>query len=276
MGPVGRVVVWIWGAGTPASTRAWRLAAHRSRSQRFGLWHGARVRVASGARPGWRRADESGGGGAEGLGDGLVDVGADLVAGRGDGGADPGDDVGRAGAEGLHGGERRGGHPGHGAAPARVHAGEHGGHRIVQHDRHAVRGQDRKHHPWRRGDQRVGVGDGIVEAERSAPPVGHADHADRGAVHLAGEHEVLRARPETGRQPAPVLEHAPRVVADAQAQVQRRVGPGRHPAGASRDGGVSTRGVQDRPGQQGQPADRAERGGRRRRFLGVGGHRVRA
>ena len=219
------------------------------------------------------RTDE-GGGGAEGLGDGLVDVGADLVADRGDGGADPGDDVGRARAEGLHGGERRGGHPGDGAAPARVHAREHAGHRIVQHDRHAVRGQDRKHHTWRLGDQRVGVGDGIVEAEHAAPPVRRADHADPGAVHLAGEHEVLRARTETSRQPAPVLQHAPWVVADAQAQVQGRVRPGRHPAGPGGDGGVGARGVHGRPGQQVQAADRAEHGGRRR--LGVGGHRVRA
>ena len=59
------------------------------------------------------------------------------------------------------------------------------------------------------GDQRVGVGDGVVQAERAAPPVGRADHADPGAVHLAGEYEVLQARAEAGRQPAPVLEHAP-------------------------------------------------------------------
>ena len=91
------------------------------------------------------RADE-GGGGAERPGDSLVDVGADLVAGRGDGGANPGDDVGRARAKPLHGGDGRGGYPRYRAAPARVHAGEHAGHRIVQHDRHAVRGQDREHH----------------------------------------------------------------------------------------------------------------------------------
>ena len=35
---------------------------------------------------------------------------------------------------------------------------------------------------------------------------------------------------EGGRQPTPVLQYVARVVAHAQAQVQRRVGPGRHPS----------------------------------------------
>ena len=189
------VVVWIWGAGTPASRRAWRLAAHRSRSQRPG---------ADGVGPSDKRR-----GGAERAGDGLVDVGADLVAVRGDGGAEAGDDVGRVGAQALHGGDGRGGHPGHGAPPARVHAGEHAGHRIVQHDRHAVRGQDGEHHAGRGGDQRVGpaarspaphgTADGVVERERATPPVGRADDADPGAVHLAGEDEIRQA--ERRRQP---------------------------------------------------------------------------
>ena len=52
VGPVGRVVVWIWGAGTPASTRAWRLAAHRSRSQRSGPEPGGATGRASGCATG--------------------------------------------------------------------------------------------------------------------------------------------------------------------------------------------------------------------------------
>ena len=40
-----------------------------------------------------------------------------------------------------------------------------------------------------------------ASSRHNAPlPVGRADDADRGAVHLAGEHEVLRARPESGRR----------------------------------------------------------------------------
>ena len=269
-GPVGMSVVWIRGPGTPAWRRAWRLAAQRSSSQRPGADGSGRM--------------NSGRGRAEGPGYGLVDVGTDLVAVRPDGGADPGDDVGRAGAQALHGGQGRGGHPGHGAAPARVHAGEHAGHRVVQHDRHAVRGQDREHHPGRGGDQRVGPGpptgpagladtaDGVVEREGAAPPVGVGHDADPGAVHLAGEDEIAGVRAEGGRQPAPVLQHAARVVAHAQAQVQRRVGPGRHPARARGDGGVGAGRVQGGPGQQAQVAGRAERGGRGRG--GIGGHRV--
>ena len=40
-------------------------------------------------------------------------------------------DTGEARAEVPHGGDGRGGHPGHRAAPARVHAGEHAGYRVV-------------------------------------------------------------------------------------------------------------------------------------------------
>src|SRR6185312_14051293 len=49
-------------------------------------------------------ADEPGRSRAEGPGDGLVDVGTDLVAVRPDGGTDPGDDVVRARAQALPGG----------------------------------------------------------------------------------------------------------------------------------------------------------------------------
>ena len=86
---------------------------------------------------------------------------------------------------------------------------------------------------------------------------------------------------EGGREPAPVLQDPSRVVADAQAQVQRGVRPGRDPAAAGRDRRVHSGGVQGRPGQQAQRPGRAElgrasRNGAGGERLGVGGHRVRS
>ena len=139
------------------------------------------------------RAEESRRGRAEGAGHGLVDVGTDLVAGGRGGGADSGDDLRWAGTEGLHRGQRRGGNAGHGAAPPGVHAGQHAGHRVVQHDRHAVRGQDGEHDTGRPSDERVDVWYGVIERERAAPGVRFAHDPHAGPVHLAGEHEILRA-----------------------------------------------------------------------------------
>src|SRR3974390_9323 len=83
IGPVGRLGVWIWRSGRPAWRRTWRVAAPRARTPRGG---GGGGRVEAGG--GGIRADEGGRGGAEGPDDGVVDVGADLVAGGSDGGAE--------------------------------------------------------------------------------------------------------------------------------------------------------------------------------------------
>ncbi len=159
-----------------------------------------------------------------------------------------------------------------------MHAGEHASDRIVQHHRHAIGGQDREDDVGRLRDQGVGVTDGVVERERASPLVRLTDDAYPGPMHLARENEIVQARAEAGRQPAPVLEHVRRVVADAQAQVQRRVRPGRHPPGPGGDRRIGAGRVQRRPGQQRQRPRRAEQGGAsgdraRRERLGVRGHR---
>ena len=75
------------------------------------------------------------------------------------------------------------------------------------------------------------------------PPRSVSPTVRRRPVDLAGEREVCGAGPEGGREPTPVLQDPGWIVADAQAQVQRRVRPGRDPAAAGRDGRVRSGGV---------------------------------
>jgi hypothetical protein len=77
-----------------------------------------------------------------------------------------------------------------------VHAGQHASHWVVQHDRHAIRGQDGQHRIGIGGDQRVGVGDRVLRGTRAAAPVRLADDPHPGPVDLAGEDEVAGADAE--------------------------------------------------------------------------------
>ena len=176
--------------------------------------------------------------------------------------------------------------PGHGAPPARVHAGQHVRDRVVEHDRHAVADQDGQHRARVAGDQRVGLPDGVLDAQRAAAALGRGHDLRPAAVDLPGEHEVSEVGADRGRDPLPVLEHGAGVVADAEAEVQRGIGSRRHAAvpgghhdlgaaggrrggagvalggagvalggaGVAFGGAVAGRAVQRRPGQHAQAA----------------------
>ena len=159
-GPVGKVVVVDLGGGCWPRPGRGGLAAHRSRSQRPGC--------ASGRR-------EGSGGRAEGPGHRLVeDVGADLVAGGGDGlglipammsaGREPSTCMAASAAA-----DTAATAPRQPACTQAKYARRPGSMQDDLARSPAVRIVE--HHAGRRGDAAgVGVGDGVVQTERAAPP----------------------------------------------------------------------------------------------------------
>jgi hypothetical protein len=112
----------------------------------------------------------------------LGDVVVHLVAVGGDRGADPRDDVPGLAAEGGHRLDRRLAHPGDRAPPPGVHAAQHVRHRVVEHDRYAVRHHDDERDAGLGGHQGVRRGDRVALAERAAAPVGGRDDVNVTAV----------------------------------------------------------------------------------------------
>jgi hypothetical protein len=163
-------------------------------------------------------------------------------------------------AQRFHGGYRGGGGPGHGAAPARVRAGQHVPHGVVEDDRHAVGGQHGQHRAGVHGDQHVGTGHGVGRGDRAPAAVGRPDDLGHVAVHLGREHEVGQGGVQRGGGPAPVLQHVVRVVAHHEAEVQLAVGARRDTTVPGGDHGVQRKGVKDRPGEHVEPAYLAEYG----------------
>ena len=170
----------------------------------------------------------------------------------------------RPGAERAHRRQRRLCHLRDRAPPAGVHAGQHVRGGVVQDDRHAVGHQDRQHGSRLGGDQGVGWPGRIAGGQRAAAPVGGGHDLGAAAVNLGGEDEGGRGGAESSRDPAPVLRHGRRLVANGEAEVERGVAARRNPAVAGGDHGLDRQRAENRPGQDLQARSLAEPGGRGR------------
>ncbi len=198
------------------------------------------------------RLDGQGGVLAERLPRRRRDLLAHLVPVRADRGPDTGDDAARPGAERRHGGQRGVGHPGNGAAPSRVHAGDHVCAGVVEDDRHTV-GDNRPQDGTRvAGDQGIGFADSAGGGGRAAAPVRGGHDPRDSAMHLGAEDEVCEVGAQRRGGPAAVLQHVPLVVPHAETEVQCGVGPGGDAAVAGGDQHVDRQPVKGRPGQDPQ------------------------
>ena len=157
---------------------------------------------------------------------------ADLVAVGGDGRPEAGE-RGPLGLQRRHGVERGVGHPSDRAPPAGVDGGHDVGRRLVEHDRHAVAHHDASPTPG------VAVAaarrpQGVADGQR--PPAAVAVGHDRMRPWTWWANTMSAGRRPRRSGPAPVLDGAGRVVADAKAQVEvgvrpptrRRGGPSQH------------------------------------------------
>src|ERR1035437_9942313 len=194
-----------------------------------------------------------------------MDVLAYLVPIRCYGGAQPGDNVPWLASQGAHGLDRGFADPGDRAPPARVHAGQHVRHRVVEDDRHAVGDHHGQHHAGVSGHERVRARNRIVLGQCPPPPVAGRDDLDIRTVGLDTEDEVAGIGVQGSRGAAPVLQYIAGLVPYVQAEVERRVRPGRDPAMPCRHNHVDVERAKGRPSEAAQvPPPAKRRRGRRR------------
>jgi len=136
-------------------------------------------------------------------------------------------------------------------------------HRIIEHDRHAIRRENRRQHQRIGSDERVRLGNLRVNSERAGPPIVGGDNADSGAMHLPSKHELPEVSANRGRHPPPILEHSPRVIPDSKAQIQRLVGAHGSSAAPRSNERLNSQPLKRRPTQKVKPGNPAQRAGTR-------------